>query len=527
MLDFMIKNTNLGKDGMKPFGLTMLAGLCAAGLTFATPAAAQKQKDTLRYAFQRSTQALDMYLDPGLHTTFTQEIVFDTVISYNDATMKFEPLLAKSWTRTSPTTIEMDLRDDVKWHDGQVFDADDVVYTFNWLIDPKSKVFYKPQWSWIDKIEKLGPYKVRLTAKQPTPFDLLNLAVLSPIMPEHAHGAVANKADFVAKSTGTGPYRAVSVDTTKGAVLERSDAFKHGNSWKTPAKIKRMEIMLIPDFGTQVAQLLAGGVDLATMPWAEAQALAQSPSHYTFAHESFSYVYMMIDSTGRSGIKELQDPRVRKALMMAVNPSEILQVVAGDTKVSMPEHVCWKNQFGCAYTELPPKYDPAGAKKLLAEAGYPNGFDIDVYSVDGIYKDTNQVVAGQLRKIGVRTSTKALTRAAFRQEIDKGKMGIVATVWNGGGMADVGGTLDYFLFADLKDYIQGSDLRDLATQSAAEMDDAKRKLLVGRIMDTFTDTYSVRQLIPAPTVYVASKDVQIGRTAHVAGGLLGYDFSWK
>ena len=61
----------------------------------------------------------------------------------------------------------------------------------------------------------------------------------------------------------------------------------------------------------------------------EAQALSQSPNHYTFAHENFSYVYMMIDSTGRSGIKELQDPRVRRALMMAVNPAQIIQVVAG------------------------------------------------------------------------------------------------------------------------------------------------------------------------------------------------------
>ena len=209
---------------MKPFDrkyfrAALLAAVGATAIAAASPAYAQKEKDTLRYAFQRSTQALDMYLDPGLHTTFTQEIVFDTVISYNDATMKFEPLLAKSWTRQSPTVIEIDLKDDVKWHDGQAFDADDVVYTFNWLTDPKTRIQFKPNWSWIDKVEKLGPTKVRLTAKKPTPFDLLNLAVMSPIMPEHAHGALANKADFVPKSTGTGPYRAVSVDTSRGTAM--------------------------------------------------------------------------------------------------------------------------------------------------------------------------------------------------------------------------------------------------------------------------------------------------------------------
>ena len=513
---------------MKSFVMTMLAGLTASVIALGSaPAQAQKEKDTLRYAFQRSTQALDTYLDPGIHTTFTQELVFDTLVSFNDATMKFEPLLAKSWTRTSPTTIEFELRDDIKWHDGHAFSADDVVYTMNWLTDPKTRIQYKPNWSWLNKAEKLGPNKVRIVALEPTPYDMLNLAVLSPIMPEHVHGPAVNKIDFVRKSTGTGPYRTVSIDTSLGATLERYDAFSHGNSWKIPAKIKRIEISLIPDFGTQVAQLLADRVDLATMPWAESQSLAQSPNHYVYAHEHFSYVYMMIDAAGRSGIKALQDPRVRRALMMAVNPAEIVQVVAGNTKVVMPEHLCWKTQFGCSYSKLPPEYDPEGAKKLLAEAGYPNGFDIDVYSVDGVYKDTNQVIAGQLRKIGVRATTKALSRVAFRQESDKGKMGIVATVWSAGSIADVTRTLDYFLFTDLKDYVPGSDLRDLANQSAAEMDEGKRQILVSKIMDTFTDTYNVRALIPAPTIYVAHKSLQIGRSANVAGGLLGYDMSWK
>jgi len=263
------------------------------------------------------------------------------------------------------------------------------------------------------------------------------------------------------------------------------------------------------------------------LPWAEASNFLHHPTHHVEVYPSFSYVYMMFDAKGRSGVKALQDERVRRALMMAIDPAEVYQVIGGDTKVTFPEHICWKVQFGCAYTKLPPAYDPAGAKKLLAEAGYPNGFEVDVYSVDGVYRDVNQAIVGELRRIGIAANVKAMTRAAFQQEIGKGTMPIVATVWSGGGMADVSGTMSYFFAAESKDFIGDDALSAMAAKTDTEMDPAKRKQDVAALLDTLTDHAYIRAVVPAPTIYAVGNDVKITKTAYVAGAIAGYAIEWK
>ena len=244
--------------GRKYFRAAMLAVIGAAATACATPALAQKEKDSLRYAFQRSTQALDMYLDPGLHTTFTQEIVFDTLISYNDATMKFEPLLAKSWKQIDDVTLEFQLRDDVKWHDGQPFTADDVVSTLNWITDPKTTTIrFKGNWEFIGKVEKVGTHVVRIIAKEPTPYALTRLAYLTTMEAAHAHGKADDKVVYAAtKPVGTGMYKVVDIDRNKGIVLERNPEFKHGGTAKAPSNIGKIQMPFIPDAGTRIAQFL-------------------------------------------------------------------------------------------------------------------------------------------------------------------------------------------------------------------------------------------------------------------------------
>ncbi len=128
---------------------TGIAAAAIAAVLAAAPAEAQKSKDTLCFTFQRDTKALDSILDAGIHTAFTQPAVFDTLMTYNERTQSFEPGLAKSWTRVSSTVTEFELRDDVKWHDGQPFGADDVVYTLGWVTDENSKIRFRTNWEWL------------------------------------------------------------------------------------------------------------------------------------------------------------------------------------------------------------------------------------------------------------------------------------------------------------------------------------------------------------------------------------------
>src|SRR5690606_4763987 len=124
---------------------TAAALAAAAGFAFAgvSAAYAQKSQDKLTIAFLEATQSVDPFMDPKPENDFMSNGIFDTLIAYDEKKYRFAPLLAKSWKMVDPKTIEFELRNDVKWHDGQAFDADDVVHTLGYLTDPNVKLRFK------------------------------------------------------------------------------------------------------------------------------------------------------------------------------------------------------------------------------------------------------------------------------------------------------------------------------------------------------------------------------------------------
>ena len=190
---------------MKQRSLAVTAALGAAtAVLLVQPAAAQKDKGQLRVATQSPIVGVSYYLDPKPESTFLARAVYDGLVTFDRKAKKLAPLLAKSWKRINPTTVEFQLRDDVKWHDGEKFDADDVVYTFAWLTDKKTKIRFKRNWAHIKEFQKVGPHTVRMITKKPTPFDMMRLAYRSEIVPQHLHSKAANKLDYVRKAVGTG-----------------------------------------------------------------------------------------------------------------------------------------------------------------------------------------------------------------------------------------------------------------------------------------------------------------------------------
>ena len=164
--------------------------LTAALAVAAAPAAAQKSKDTLRIGFYDPIPGVDLVYDPKGETALTARAVFDTLIAYNERTGKFEPLLAKSWKTVDPTTYEFALRDDVKFHDGSAFDADDVVYTLNWVADPEGQVPHQDPVP-LDQEGREGrpatPFASRPRARARS--RMARFAVSIPIFPSDVHGA--------------------------------------------------------------------------------------------------------------------------------------------------------------------------------------------------------------------------------------------------------------------------------------------------------------------------------------------------
>jgi peptide/nickel transport system substrate-binding protein len=485
----------------------------------------------VRLGLTEPIQTMSYYIDPKPETVFETEAIFDNLIAFNETDFKFEPLLAKSWKQVDDKTLEFQLRDDIKWHDGQPFGADDVAYTLNWVIDPKTQLRFKGNWEFIDRVEKTGPHTVRVIAKEPTPYALTRLAYLTSMEAAHAHGKAEDKQAYgYTKPIGTGMYKVVEIDRNKGVVLERYRDYKHGGQAKDPSNVGRLIMTPIPDSGTRVAQFLAGGIDMVRDPGlATAEDMAKAPGVAISMGVGTSYMYMAIDAKGRSGLKQLQDVRVRKALMMAINRKDVMLYLANGRSLREPEAMCWTFQEGCDHSLKPYPFDPAGAKKLLAEAGYPNGFDLEIttFTSESI-KGTAQIVANQLHQIGVRASVQPTELGAYRKKQGDGKIQVIVASWPGGGSPDVQGTLEFiYAVPESRDYSGDVEMQNLAFKSLTIMDREERKKIGRQIFDMSTERAYYTPVGPTPALFVHRAEMTVAAGSFGAYGLNPQGIRWK
>ena len=506
------------------------AALCAAAI-FATPALAQKSKDTMRLAIQEPIKGVDYYLAPTGDTSMQQAVVYDSLIAYDEDANKFTPLLAKSWKRIDERTLEFTMRDDVTWHDGQKFSADDAVYTINWLIDPATKLRFKEFWSWIDKVEKTGPATVRVIAKQPTAFDESRMAYLTAILPEHVHAKLEDKIAFGRAPVGTGMYKAVQVDENKGTLLEQNPNYTFGGSARPVTNVKRINLAFIPDQGTQMAQFLAGNLDvLRDVDVAQAEHLAAMPNTAMTLVEGISWTYIAFDAKGRSGVKPLQDERVRKAIAMGIDRVELKSLLLGSHAISKdPKALCWDFQAGCAYTVPLPPFDPAAAKKLLADAGYPNGFDLEITTfITPAVKRLAEAAANQLSKIGIRTTVDSQTLVSYGKKQTDGKIQAIIASYPAGLMPDVSGTASFLFSEGARDYSGDDTIHQLALDVQTTVDPAKRKEIGRKLFDEATEKAYALPLTANPLFFVHTSDVKIATGGSFTGfGIDMWDLNWK
>ena len=504
----------------------MIAALAAA------PASAQKAKDTLRLALDAPIQGISYYLDPKPETVFETEAVFDNLIVFNEKEFKFEPLLAKSWKQVDDKTLEFSLRDDVKWHDGQPFTADDVISTLGWVTDPKTTTIrFKGNWEFIAKVEKSGPHTVRVIAKEPTPYALTRLAYLTSIEAAHAHGKAEDKVVYSAgKPVGTGMYKVVEIDRNKGIFLEKNPGFNHGTAAKTASNIGKVNLLFIPDSGTRIAQFLVKNLDLVRDPTlSNAEDMAKAPGVTLSMGQGTSYMYMAIDAKGRSGLKPLTDVRVRKALMMAINRKDVLTFLTNGREMRTPEAMCWKFQAGCDFTLPVYPFDPAGAKKLLAEAGYPNGFELEIttFTAESI-KGMAQIVANQLNQIGVKASVQPTELGAYRKKQADGKIQVIAASWPGGGNPDVQGTMEFiYAVPESRDYSGDRDMVADAFKTLGIMDPEARKAAGRKVFDRSTEMAYFTPVGPSPALVVHTTDLTVEPGAFSAYSINPQGIRWK
>jgi peptide/nickel transport system substrate-binding protein len=268
-------------------------------------------------------------------------------------------------------------------------------------------------------------------------------------------------------------------------------------------KVDKLEIRFIPDPQTQIAEVLAGGVDMIwNVAPDQAQQLRSVLNLQVVPGETLRVAFLYLDGNEKTPAPQLRDVRVRRAILHAIDREAMV-------KAFLPEGArvlnafCYPSQFGCTEEGVPRyAYDPAKAKQLLAQAGFPNGFDIDLYA----YRDRAQIEAiiGYLRVIGIRANLRFLQYPAMQEAHRAGKVPMVHWTW-GVSIYDVSATTPIFFGSQPDDMNRDNEVQDLLERGGASLDPKVRREDYAKALALIQERAYALPLFTVPIYYVAAK----------------------
>lgn len=362
-----------------------------------TPAPVPKGKVVIAIGGDPST--LDpQYADDGNERAVNDNI-YEMLLFRDSKTMAIIPGLAESYKQVDPTTWEFKLRKGIKFHNGEPFNADAVVFSVKRIIDP---AFKSEQLSFVATLtdaKKVDDYTVRIITSGPDPILPARLTWMKIVPPKYT---TENPKDFPNKPVGTGPYKFVEWKKGSHVTLVANEEY-----WGGVPKIKDVVIRPIPEEATRLAALKAGEVDLVRglIP----EYVKDVPKAVNIHGLEFPWIRI----NTKKG--KLADVRVRQALNYAVDKETLAKTLYLGYAVPADGQLLTKGHFGYNPEVKAYPYDPAKAKALLKEAG-AEGLTIELIGESGRWlkdKELIEAVAGQLTEVGLNVKVKILEWSAW------------------------------------------------------------------------------------------------------------------
>ena len=346
-------------------------------------------------------------LDPHMHSQAeTQTILyhfFDQLVDYSEQGPA--PSLATGWKQLDPVTWRFTLRKGVTFHNGEPFNAGAVKFSFDRLVDPNQKAPMGSRLTAIKEVKIVDDYTVDIVTKEPYAVLLYMISQFMSIVPPNAVKQLGD-AKFGQSGIGTGAYRLVKWVKDQELVMEANPKY-----WKGVPRIQRVIFRAIPEDAARIAALQTGEADIIYPVPPDRWKDLQQDKNTRLTARTGTMVYMGLDTYHAP----FNDVRVRRALNHAIDVQTITTKILGGTAERM-NGPFFKTTLGYDKTVPFFNYDPALAKKLLAEAGYPNGFETVLSALPAQEGASNltevaETVAYQLGQIGVKVKIDTLEPA--------------------------------------------------------------------------------------------------------------------
>ncbi len=482
----------------------MLGGAALAPWLGARRAAAHKPDDTLRVTWRDALPNVDFYYNPQRTGFVLQLHVWDGLVYRDPDTYQLRPLLATAWTLVDPTTIDFTLRPGVTFHNGDPFSADDVVYTINTIVaDPHVAV--PSNYSFLAGAEKRDDLHVRVTLRRVFPAAMEYIAMVLPIWPK-AYRERLGPAGFALAPVGTGPYRVIRTEPLKTIDLERFDGYFAGSP-KGRAAIPRIAIAEVADAEAELDALLGGHADwIWDFAPEKFETVATAPGLQAVVAETMRVAYLDMDSAGRTGADNpFTKPPVRQALAMAIDRAGMVrQFMLGASRVL--DAPCYPTQFGCDQSAAAHyDYNPAKARALLADSGYPDGFKTDLVSY--LLPQWTTGVQTYLKAVGIDARIAQLSVADAISRNEAGESPLIMGSWGSYSINDVSAFLPYFFTGGPEDYTRVPAIEDLVREGGSVTDLDQRRKSYGQAIKLITTPAHFLPLFTYAKTYGFSRDL--------------------
>ncbi|RIK43383.1 MAG: hypothetical protein DCC55_05865 [Chloroflexi bacterium] len=344
---------------------------------------------------------------PERQSTNAAQTLYDTIV-FPEADGTYSPMLAESWEISDDGTMyTFKLREDVTFHNGEILNADAVVYS--WEVYSQPEVTYANYWTIAESVEKVDDYTVRISTAEPNALLLAYLSSWSIIPPAY-HAEVGNEG-FAQAPVGSGPF--MFQEWVRGDHLT---VVANPNYWREGyPKVAEVVFRFLPESATRVAAVQTGEIDIAPRLSAEEAETLRSFAGLTVINYPVDRVYYVAFNNMTTGIgTPIMDVQVRKALAHAIDVQTIIDTIFSGYATRAVGFVAPGN---LGHQPIDPvAYDPDLAQQLLADAGYPDGFEIDMACPEAAYPSINEVcqaIQGYLRAAGIAANLDLMEANAY------------------------------------------------------------------------------------------------------------------